>query len=102
MLVSYRSAWTNTTNRELYTTATFKNSAELQGKLLNIFVSEVDGMSNASGFTPALVMQPVTANMISSFSKNEGNSLGISAADGPLTCKPNYSLWTNFHIFATD
>lgn len=98
MLVSYRSTWTNTTNRELYTTATFKNSAELQGKLLDIFVSEVDGMFNASGLTPALVMQPITTNMISYFSKNGGNSFDISAADGPLTCKRYRSLWTDFHI----
>lgn len=72
--------------RETYTTATFKNNPELQVKILDIFVHEVDGIKDAKGILPALVMQPITKDMISYFSKKGGNALGISESDGPLIC----------------
>ena len=81
--------------RETYTTATFKNSALLQGKILDLFVSEMEGILNATGILPALVMQPITKGVISHFGKNGGNALGIEEDDGPLICKdlPLISSW---------
>ena len=73
--------------RETYTTATFKNNPELQVKILDIFVHEVEGIKDAQGLLPALVMQPITKPIISHFSKNGGNALGISESDGPLNRK---------------
>lgn len=73
--------------RETYTTATFKNSAELQVKILDIFHEEVEGIKDAKGILPALVMQPITKDMISHFPKRGGNALGIVESDGPLICK---------------
>ncbi|KAL8695601.1 MAG: hypothetical protein Q9224_003312, partial [Gallowayella concinna] len=72
--------------RETYTTATFKVSAALQRQILDIFVREMAPLAadDATGFLPALVMQPVTKPVISLFRKNGGNALGITEADGPL------------------
>ena len=47
----------------------------------------MDGVLNATGILPALVMQPITKAVISYFSKNGGNALGIAEDDGPLICK---------------
>lgn len=81
----------NTSNpggfRETYTTATFKDSAELQVKILEIFEREVEGIKDVNGLLPALVMQPITKAQISHFSKKGGNALGIRESDGPLICK---------------
>lgn len=73
--------------RELYTTATFRNSAVLQSKILDMWLAEVEGIKDAEGILPALVMQPITKNIISHFSKNGGNALGIEESDGPLIRK---------------
>ena len=73
--------------REFYSTATFKNTPNLQNQILEIFVAEVDGIKDAEGILPALVLQPITTDIISYFSKNGGNALGIAESDGPLICK---------------
>ncbi|KAL8992317.1 MAG: hypothetical protein Q9169_007195, partial [Polycauliona sp. 2 TL-2023] len=81
--------------REHYTTATFKNSAALQLKILNIFVSEMDPVNDAADFLPALVMQPITLPMIRLFRKNGGNTLGIEEGDGPLTLMNLAIMWSD-------
>ena len=73
--------------REFYTTATFKNTPNLQNQILELFVREIDSVTDAEGIIPALVLQPITTNVISYFSKNGGNALGITESDGPLICK---------------
>lgn len=73
--------------REFYTTATFKNTPGLQNQILDLFVTEINGVTDAEGIIPALVLQPVTTDVISYFSKNGGNALGIAESDGPLICK---------------
>ena len=73
--------------RETYTTATFKNNPVLQVQILDLFVREIDGIKDATGILPALVMQPITKDMVSHFSKNKGNALGIVEADAPLIRK---------------
>ena len=84
--------------RETYTTATFKNDPTLQVKILDIFVQEVNRVKDAKDLLPALVMQPITKPMISHFSKNGGNALGIDEEDGPLICK-SLLLTSSFHYF---
>jgi len=74
-------------SRETYTSATFKNDPNLQIEILDIFVNEVEGIKDAKGILPALVMQPITKPIISHFSKKGGNALGIAEEDGPLNCK---------------
>lgn len=78
--------------RETYTTATFKNNPDLQVKILEFFVNQVEGIKDAKGILPALVMQPITRDMISHFSKNGGNALGIAESDGPLICKSRFNV----------
>lgn len=73
--------------REFYTTATFKNSAVLQKKILDVFVAEIEEVKDAEGILPALVMQPITQDVIAHFNKNGGNALGIVESDGPLMRK---------------
>ncbi|KAL6716687.1 hypothetical protein ACLMJK_006255 [Lecanora helva] len=81
--------------RETYTTATFKNNPELQIQILDFFHEEVENLKDAKGFLPALVMQPITKAMISHFSKNGGNALGIKESDGPLNLLNLAFMWTN-------
>ncbi|KAL8724989.1 MAG: hypothetical protein Q9166_007638 [cf. Caloplaca sp. 2 TL-2023] len=81
--------------RETYTTATFKNSAELQVKILDLFVREVERIKDAKGILPALVMQPITEPMIRLFHKNGGNALGIAEGDGPLVLMNLAIMWSD-------
>ncbi|ODH13086.1 hypothetical protein ACO22_07616 [Paracoccidioides brasiliensis] len=74
--------------RDRYATATYKNSVELQNRIVDIVVSELDRVkgeiSNLEGFVCAVNFQAITLPMISKFSKRGGNILGISPDDGPL------------------
>ncbi|KAL8820642.1 MAG: hypothetical protein Q9223_001186 [Gallowayella weberi] len=81
--------------RETYTTATFKNSADLQLKILDIFRREVELLTDARGFLPALVMQPLTIPQIRLFRKNGGNALGITEEDGPLVIMNIAIMWSD-------
>ena len=83
------------TDRELYTTATFHNNATLMGKILALFMSEVTTIQNATGILPALVQQPITKDVISYFSKNGGNALGIAESDGPLNLMNLAIMWSD-------
>ena len=56
----------------------------LLAKLLEIFVSEVEGVKDVAGILPSLTLQPITKPVASYFSKNGGNALGIVESDGPL------------------
>ncbi|KAL8672240.1 MAG: hypothetical protein Q9168_003287 [Polycauliona sp. 1 TL-2023] len=81
--------------REHYTTATFKNSASLQLKILDIFHSEIEGIKDAADILPALVMQPISLPMIRLFQKRGGNALGITEQDGPLILMNLAIMWSN-------
>ncbi len=82
--------------RQTYATATFKLSADLQLKILDIFVQEIEPIKNtAADFLPALVMQPITKPMIRLFRRNGGNALGIAEEDGPLTLMNVAIMWSD-------
>ncbi|KAG6988964.1 hypothetical protein G7Y79_00067g095790 [Physcia stellaris] len=81
--------------RETYTTATFRNSPELQIKITELFVHEIETIKDAAGLLPALVMQPITEPMISHFSKRGGNALGIAESDGPLILLNIAIMWSS-------
>ena len=74
----------NKEGSETYWTATFKNNATLMNTIQEIFVEEVENIKNVTGFGPACVFQAITMDIISHFSKNGGNALGITPEDGPL------------------
>lgn len=81
--------------RELYITATAKPDDALMKEILDIFVSEVEVIKNVEGVLPALTIQPITKNIISHFSKNGGNALGISVSDGPLNLYQMNVRWSS-------
>ncbi|KAI9699452.1 MAG: hypothetical protein M1836_003063 [Candelina mexicana] len=74
--------------RNRYTTATFGNSALLIERTLEIYQSELEAVrpsiTNTTGFNPTLAFQPISKAIISHFSTNGGNPLGISYDEGPL------------------
>ena len=49
-------------------------------------MDEINPINTVANMTPAIVFQPLTNNIISHFSRNGGNALGITTADGPLIC----------------
>lgn len=61
-----------------------KNSASLMSEIVSIFMEETDKVKTFAGIGPSIVFQPINTDMISHFSKNGGNALGITTADGPL------------------
>ncbi|KAL8906887.1 MAG: hypothetical protein Q9207_001742 [Kuettlingeria erythrocarpa] len=73
--------------RQTYITATFKNTAEIQRQILEIFLEEMDPIKNLIGAVPALVMQPISRSVIALFSKNGGNALGLADTECPLLRK---------------
>ena len=70
--------------RQTYWTLTTQNSATLIADIVEIFMQEVSTIKDAEGVLPSISFQPIGTDMTSHFSKNGGNALGISAADGPL------------------
>ncbi|KKZ68119.1 hypothetical protein EMCG_06229 [[Emmonsia] crescens] len=74
--------------RDQYTTKTYKNSIELQKRIVEIVILETDRirgkLSNLDGFVSAVNFQGITSPMISKFSKRGGNILGIDPHEGPL------------------
>ncbi|KAN0089830.1 FAD-binding domain containing protein [Hyaloscypha variabilis] len=70
--------------RETYWTLTVKNSPTILNDIVNIFQEEINPINTVENLLPALVIQPITEDIISHFSKNGGNALGITTADGPL------------------
>jgi hypothetical protein len=49
-------------------------------------MDEFNPINTVANMTPAIVFQPLTNDIISHFSRNGGNALGITTADGPLIC----------------
>jgi hypothetical protein len=73
-----------TRDRQTYWTLTTQNSATLIANIVEIFMQEVSTIKDAEGVLPSISFQPIGTDMTSHFSKNGGNALGISTADGPL------------------
>ena len=71
----------------MWATLTFKVNADLLSKIMDIYVEETEPIKNVPGILPGIVFQPINKDEISLFSKNGGNSLGISNEDGPLLCE---------------
>jgi hypothetical protein len=76
----------DTNPSETYWAMTVKNSPTILSNILDIFMDEINPINTVANMTPAIVFQPLTNDMISRFSKNGGNALGITTADGPLIC----------------
>ena len=69
---------------QTYWAGMVRNSPTLLTDIIAIFMEESNEVKDAAGITPSIAIQGVPLNMIARFSKNGGNALGITTADGPL------------------
>jgi hypothetical protein len=81
--------------RESYWTATYKLNQDLVTAIQNIFFDELQSIKDVAGIVPAATLQVISQGQLAQMSKNGGNPLGLSAADGPyILMNPNVQ-WTN-------
>jgi hypothetical protein len=73
---------------------TFKVSAKLLSKVVNIFLEEIQPILGVKDVIPGMVLQPINRDEIHLFQKNGGNCLGINDDDGPLIRKFASTLWS--------
>jgi hypothetical protein len=69
---------------ETYWACMSLNDEQYLNDVQAILESEVTTTMNVTNVLPALVFQPISLAMISHMSKNGGNALGITEANGPL------------------
>ncbi|KAH9209051.1 FAD binding domain-containing protein [Leptodontidium sp. 2 PMI_412] len=81
--------------RQTYWAGMVKNSPTLLTDIVAIFMEESNKVKDAAGITPSIAIQGVPLNMIAQFSKNGGNALGITAADGPLVLLNIVYSWSS-------
>lgn len=70
--------------RQLFTTATYKNSASLLSEIYRIAQANVASISGISGVKYSLSFQPIPSLINSKSGGGGGNSLGLDASDGNL------------------
>lgn len=81
--------------RNIYATFSHRPSIDFATKLLELYEEHVTPIKNVEGILPALVMQPLSTNAISLMSRNGGNALGLTLADGPLVITSIAWMWKN-------
>lgn len=84
-----------TMNRQEWAAVTFKVSAKLLSKVVDIFLEEIQPILGIKDVIPSMVMQPINKDEIHLFGKNGGNCLGILDGDGPLIRKSTSTLRFN-------
>jgi hypothetical protein len=72
-----------------------QNDEQYLNDVVTLWEAETTRVMNVSGVLPVLVFQPISLAMIEHMSKNGGNALGITAANGPLVLINVSSKWTN-------
>lgn len=80
------------------TTISAARSQELLGDITRLYEGYVSKILQEAGnrtFTPFLVLQPITDNVITHMQKNGGNALGLYPADGPLIMIQLSSSWAD-------
>lgn len=83
--------------RQAFITWTVRNDAQILKDIYNdIWHPSVQPvLTNATTVSlVTLALQPISIPIIKNFANNGGNSLGISEADGPLTCKSEFDIIT--------
>lgn len=70
-----------------FKTVTLKDDPALLKAIIKIFTEEASTVLDIPGLLPFFAFQPLSTNIISKMSKNGGNALGLSVADGPLTSR---------------
>lgn len=82
-------------DRQSFWTFTIHNSAELMLELSALFAEDVAKLASIADLLAALNFQVISKATTSHFGKNGGNSLGMTAADGPLILINVATTWTN-------
>ncbi|KAI9050368.1 hypothetical protein LZ554_005534 [Drepanopeziza brunnea f. sp. 'monogermtubi'] len=70
--------------RQTFWTLTTKNSPGLLSQIVSIWMEEANKVKDAANIIPSINFQAYPTNLISHFSQNGGNAVGITTADGPL------------------
>ncbi|KAH7029081.1 oxidoreductase FAD-binding protein [Microdochium trichocladiopsis] len=81
--------------RQLFTTATFKNSAAMLSEIYKIAQTNVNSISGISGIKYSLSFQPIPTVINSKAAASGGNSLGLDASDGNLMNMLLTVTWDN-------
>ncbi|OCL06761.1 FAD binding domain-containing protein [Glonium stellatum] len=81
--------------REMYWTHTFKLDARLANFIVKTFLEEIEPVKNTVGYLPAPVLQAITKTALSHMAKNGGNSLPITAEEGPYMNLIFATMWMN-------
>lgn len=79
--------------RETYWATAYKLDLELATYIVDVYTSEIKPVENAAGIVPACVLQVIATDQLSHMTRNGGNALGISAADGPLILLNLAFMW---------
>ncbi|KAJ6132906.1 FAD linked oxidase N-terminal [Penicillium samsonianum] len=80
--------------RNLFATATYYPSSELDKQMQEIMMDEIKSVKWVPGFHPNMIMQPLYEAAIHAGNQRGGNTAGIEA-DGPLTVVLSTVLWEN-------
>ncbi|KAF2171898.1 hypothetical protein M409DRAFT_50514 [Zasmidium cellare ATCC 36951] len=85
--------------RESYWTHNFLLTREMLSEVTQIWKDEVETLKDVAGVLPALVLQPLTRNILAHFSRNGGNCLGLSPSPStpsePLLLMSVPTMWTD-------
>ena len=73
-----------TKTRQFYTSTTFQSDFALLTSAYYLWKASVDSVSNVAGISYALTFEPIPVAITSKSALNGGNSLGLTASDGPL------------------
>ncbi|KAL2064193.1 hypothetical protein VTL71DRAFT_4687 [Oculimacula yallundae] len=84
-----------TFSRQTWKTVTLKAEPALLKEIIQIFTEEASTVLDVPGLQPFFAFQPLSINIIDKMSKNGGNALGLSVADGPLTIMNLNWGWTD-------
>lgn len=81
--------------REQFRTMTIKNSPSLMLELVALFKTQIAAITAVKGVFPVISFQVISTATISQFTKNGGNSLGITADDGTLILISTANRWSD-------
>lgn len=81
--------------REVYWGLTVKLDQRLADEAKDIFYQETAAIANVAGANPVIIYQGITLGQLAAMTKNGGNPLGISTADGPLYLIHIACWWNN-------
>jgi hypothetical protein len=81
--------------REVYWGLTTKLDQTIADQAKDIFYREIETLANVESVMPVMIYQGITVPIIEQMSKNGGNPLGLSPADGPIYLIHVSCWWKN-------